>query len=603
MSLLEVSGLTVRYPRSDGPVVDRLSFAVDRGEAVGLVGESGSGKSQTALALMGLLPEHARVGGSVSFDGTELLGAGREVLNRYRARRMAVVFQDPQQALNPCLRIGDQLKYVLLEHRVVPQAEVAERTLRLLHRVGLPDPERQAASFPHQLSGGMRQRALIALALACDPELLIADEPTTALDVTVQAQILALLRELRETTGIGILLITHDLGVVAENCPRLLVLDRGRLVAAGATDGVFRRPAHAVTRSLLAAAPARKDAVTAPPAAGVRDEQAVLRIDDLSVSFEAGRRAWRARRRLAAVRNVDLELQAGETVAIVGESGSGKTTVARAVLGLVLPDSGTLSLRGALLPAGVQARDGDQRRRVQMVFQDPSASLDPAMRVAAIIGEALAVHEPRLTQSERRARAAAVLERVGLGEELLPRYPHQLSGGQAQRVAIARALVPGPDVLVCDEAVAALDGRVRQGVLDLLLAEQRASNLSLLFITHDLALVRRFAHRVLVMYMGRTCEIAETDALFARPRHPYTRVLIDSLPVAEPGHRPRAPAAVGEIAAFVDAPSGCAFHPRCEHAVARCRDDVPQPERLEGAVVACHRARELDLGSNGSEEG
>jgi peptide/nickel transport system ATP-binding protein len=602
MSLLEVSGLTISYPEGAAPVVEDLSFAVDRGETVGLVGESGSGKSQTALALMGLLPPHALVEGSVRFDGSELLGAKIGVLNRYRARRLAVVFQDPQQALNPVLRIGDQLKYVLLEHRMVPQAAVAERTLRLLHQAGLPDPERQSASFPHQLSGGMRQRAMIALALACDPELLIADEPTTALDVTVQAQILALLRSLRESTGIALLLITHDLGVIAENCRRMLVLDGGRLVEGGPTADVFRHPSHAVTRSLLAVAPAMHS-IESPRPGAVRDEEPVLRIDNLSVSFEAGRRAWRARRRLAAVSDVSLALHAGETVAIVGESGSGKTTVARAVLGLVAPEAGALSLRGARLPAEVRARNHDERRSVQMVFQDPSASLDPAMRISAIIGEALAVHEPQLDRPERRRRAAAVLERVGLAEELLERYPHELSGGQAQRVAIARALVPGPRVLVCDEAVAALDGRVRQGVLELLMAEQRASGLSLLFITHDLAVVRRIAHRVLVMYMGRTCEIADVEALFTRPRHPYTRVLIDSLPVAEPGRRPRAAAASGEIAAFADAPGGCAFHPRCTWALGRCRDEVPRPETLGGAVAACHRARELDLRAERAEEG
>ena len=528
MSLLEVEGLRVSYRGAARPAVDGLDLSLHAGDALGLVGESGSGKSQTALAIMGLLPRRARVSGSVRFDGCELLGQGEALLNRFRARRLAMVFQDPQQALNPYLTIGQQLGRVLREHGIAPRGQLTAAALGLLERVGLPEPPRQLRSFPHQLSGGMRQRAMIALALAGEPEVLIADEPTTALDVTVQAQILALLRRLRADSGIALLLITHDLGVIAQNSERVLVVRDGRVLEHGRTADVFRAPAHAHTRELLDAAP-RLDAPVklspAPQAAALP----LLEIEGLRVSYRGRRQA-----RVEAVAGVSLSLAASETLAVVGESGSGKTTLARAIVGLVAPDAGVIRFRGTILPPRVAARRPEVLRKLQMVFQDPVASLDPAMSVQAAIEEPLRVHEPRLKGAERSARIRGLLERTGLSETLLGRLPHELSGGQAQRVAIARALAHEPGILVCDEAVAALDGTARAEVLALLRREQARSGLAIIFITHDLAVVRQVSHRVLVMQRGRVCETAGNPAIFETPAHPYTRALLDAVPAPEP---------------------------------------------------------------------
>ncbi len=537
MSLLEVSNLCIDYGDNAPPVVNDLSFSIAAGDSLGIVGESGSGKTQTALAITGLLPAQARVSGEVLFDGNNLLGKSDRYLNGFRARRLAMVFQDPKQALNPYLRIGDQLSRILLEHRIGERRNVAKRALDLLRRVGLPDVERQYRSYAHQLSGGMRQRAMIAMALAGEPELLIADEPTTALDVTVQAQVLDLLRELKDETGIALLLITHDLGVVAGNCKRVLVMQRGKMLEHGATEAVFRKPSQPHTRAMLAAVPR----IDAPIAVAPLSETAarVLSIDGVSVQF-----AERASRRgsggaLHAVLPLTVDVRAGETLAIVGESGSGKSSLARAVLGLLAPSTGTISFLGRPIAARVESRPNELRRNLQLVFQDPVASLNPAMRVWDVLLEPVRLHEPQLDAGGYRERVESMLARVGLEATLLQRYAHELSGGQAQRVAIARALILEPRLLICDEAVAALDGTVRQAVLDLLRREQERSGMSLIFITHDLAVVRQISHRVLVMYMGRVCELADNAALFAQPRHPYTRTLLAAVPVLEPSRERR----------------------------------------------------------------
>ena len=430
MSLLDVTGLTIRY--GDNTVVDGVDIYVERGESVGLVGESGSGKSQSALAILGLLPKQARVSGSIEFDGQQILGADEDRLNTLRARRIGIVFQDPMQALNPYLRVGAQLKQILLSHGLADKATVDARVIEMLARVGLPDPERQFRAYPFQLSGGMRQRAMIASALIAEPDLLIADEPTTALDVTVQAQILELLEELRDETAL--LLITHDLGIVAGHCEHTIVLERGRVVDAGATTSLFASPGHDHTRALLAAAP-RVDRGEAPgPVTG----STLLSVGNASVSFKD----------LMAVSDVSFAVRRGETVAVVGVSGSGKSSLVRAMLGLVPMSTGRVVYAGELLKGAVEDRELSRRRDLQLVFQDPASALNPQMRVQAIVEEPLLVHERRATKAERRCRVVAVLEKVGLGEKYLRRFPHEFSGGQAQRVAIARALILEPKVLI-----------------------------------------------------------------------------------------------------------------------------------------------------------
>ncbi len=581
MSLLEVKNLSIHY--GDTEVVSGVSFSVSGGESVGLVGESGSGKTQTALAIMGLLPDNAAIGGSIAFGGREIVGAAERQLDRLRAERIGMVFQDPMQALNPYIPIGKQLRRVLLRHGVSDGRKADQRVMHMLDRVGLPDPARQFRAYAHQLSGGMRQRVMIASALIADPDLLIADEPTTALDVTVQAQILDLLERIREETAL--LLITHDLGIIAGHCERLLVVEKGRLVEAGPTRKLFSEPQSAHTRKLIDAAP-RLDGATRPaPEAADR----VLETEAVSVSY-AERGA-----ELHAVQDLDLQLMAGETVAVVGESGSGKSSFVRAVLGLIPMRAGRVTFLGNDIAGPAKSRAVDMRRDLQLVFQDPAGSLNPQLRVESIIAEPLSVHAPELDARGRQERVAEALQRVGLDEQLLTRFPHQLSGGQAQRVAIARALIVNPKVLVCDEAVAALDGSVRAQILDLLRREQETTGLAIVFISHDLAVVRSISHRVMVLYLGRLVELSDCAVMFARPLHPYTRALLDAVPVPDPVSPGGKLSLGGEMPSIVNPPPGCAFHPRCRFALPRCRVELPRTRQVGDARVACHRAEELQL--------
>ena len=580
MSLLQVDSLNIRY--GDVVAVEDLSFRVSSGESVGLVGESGSGKTQTALAILGLLPKAATVSGEIRLAGENILGVAETALDQVRARRIAMVFQDPMQALNPFVCIGRQVRRILIAHGIATGADADARVMDMLQRVGLPDPERQFRAYPHQLSGGMRQRVMIASALIAEPELLIADEPTTALDVTVQAQILELLEEVRDNTAL--LLITHDLGIVAGRCERMLVLEQGRLVESGRTASVFSGAQHKHTQMLLDAAPRLDRGELLDPVAG----ENVFEISDAAVSYEE-----HGHDRLHAVQQLSVAVRAGETVAIVGESGSGKSSLVRAALGLIPLSAGRVAFCGEILGNSVQSRAANVRRDLQLVFQDPVGSLNPQMRVQAIVAEQLLVHEPQLSKQERDDEVLAMLEMVGLDEKFLLRYPHQLSGGQAQRVAIARALILRPKVLVCDEAVAALDGSVRKQILELLLRVQRETGLSILFITHDLAVVRSISHRVLVMYLGRLVELASCSSLFTQALHPYTKALLKAVPVPDPTAAGGYASISGEVPSILAPPPGCAFHPRCAHSRNICQTTRPSVRDVDGVTVACHRAEEL----------
>nr|WSY50775.1 ABC transporter ATP-binding protein [Streptomyces sp. NBC_00886] len=533
-SILEIDDLGVTFSTETGdvPAVRGVSLRVAPGETLALVGESGSGKSTVALATLGLLPGNARASGGVSVGGRDVVGAGEAELARLRGRTASMVFQEPATALDPLTRIGRQIAEVVRNHRDVSAKEAAAEAVELLRRVGIPEPERRASAFPFQLSGGQRQRVVIAMAIANSPGLLVADEPTTALDVTVQAEILDLLRALAVDSGTGVLLVTHNMGVVADFADRVAVMLKGEVVETGAVEEVLLRPTHEYTRRLLAAVP--RLAVTGTgtgtgSAVGKEAEGApVVELRDVSVRFGRGPRGVRA------LEEVSLTVRAGETVGLVGESGSGKSTAARVALGLVAPESGTVSLFGADL----RKVRGRARRAllagVGVVLQDPVASLDARMSVAECVAEPLRVHQRGMGAAERRERVAEVLELVRLPRELARRGPRELSGGQRQRVSLARALVLEPRLLVADEPTSALDVSVQQTVLEVIAELQKDLGFACLFVSHDLAVVQQFAGRVVVMRGGRVEEQGPTMSTLLHPETEYTRRLIAAVPVPDP---------------------------------------------------------------------
>ena len=531
--LLDVKGLHVAF--GGQPVVHGIDLQVAPGEKLALVGESGSGKTVSALSLLRLVPD-ATVdgvawlrddgGAGEAGQGRDLLTLSERELRGVRGDDVAVIFQEPMTALNPLFSVGDQIAEVVQLKKGLGGAEAWQRAVQLLSETGIPEPERRARSFPHQLSGGQRQRAMIAMALAGEPRLLLADEPTTALDVTVRQQILDLLAQLQRRTGMAVLMITHDLNLVRRFADRVMVMERGRVVEQGPVSQVFADPQHEYTRKLLDSTPVR-DVEESPAPTG----QPILAARELSVSYPVslpGIKGWLRKGRFEAVKAVSLELQPGRTLGVIGESGSGKSTLALAALGL-LPAEGTLEVGGAGWQYS-QRRDRPLRRVMQVVFQDPFSSLSPRMTVEELVGEGLAVHASSLDPSERRNKVVAALADVGLTEDqfpgLLARYPHEFSGGQRQRLAIARALIVEPRLLVLDEPTSALDVTIQKQVLVLLQRLQRDRGLAYLLITHDVQVIRAMAHHVIVMKDGQVLEQGGATELLAQPQHPYTRTLL-----------------------------------------------------------------------------
>ncbi|PTR19268.1 ABC transporter ATP-binding protein [Cereibacter azotoformans] len=544
---LTVEGLEVSVRTEGGlrPLVSGLSFTLARGETLAIAGESGSGKSITSLAIMGLLPPPAvRItGGRIKLGRTELTDLPEGRMRAIRGDRVAMIFQEPMTSLNPVLTIGTQLAEAIRAHETVSKAEARARALEALRSVRLSQPERRLDQYPHELSGGMRQRVMIAMALALRPEVLIADEPTTALDVTVQREVLDLLRDLQRELGTAIILITHDMGVVAEMADRVIVMRDGRMVEEGPVRQIFADPQADYTRALLAAVPRMGAGRGRPPV----EAEPIARLSDLQVRFDLkGGLLGRTQARVHAVEHVSFDIRRGETFALVGESGCGKSTIAKAMVGLV-PHEGRIEIGGQTLGTLDAAGRKALRRRLQIVFQDPMAALDPRMRIGDLIAEPLVIHGIG-TPDERRARVGDLLTRVGLSPAQMERYPHEFSGGQRQRICIARALALQPELIIADESVSALDVSVQARVLDLLAALKREFGIALLFISHDMAVVENVSDRVAVMYLGQIVEMGSRDQVFGNPRHPYTRRLIEAVPVPDPTHqRPATPRLAGEI--------------------------------------------------------
>ena len=684
--LLEVRDLSVTFPSEAGLVaaVRSLSYTINRGEVLGIVGESGSGKSVSSLAVMGLLPERARITGSVKFQGTELLGRSDRELSKLRGAKIAMIFQDPLSALTPVFTVGDQIAEAVLTHQSVSQQAALDRAVELLALVGIPNPKQRATAFPHEFSGGMRQRAMIAMAIANDPDLIIADEPTTALDVTIQAQILETLRKAKEVTGAAIIMITHDLGVIAGFADRVGVMYAGKLVETGAVDDVFYHPRMPYTLGLLGSLP-RLDAVGRSPltpiegnppslthlpagcpftprcplrvqacvesepalaqmqASGVLhlaachrsgeieaknlgsgdvfpapeihaaavaavprgQRKVVLQLDNLVKHYPLSKGAILRRRvgTVFAVDGINLDIREGETLGLVGESGCGKTTTILEILNLVRPATGRIVVLGKDTGTMSNLDRFAVRREMNVVFQDPLASLDPRMPVSEILAEPLRTHG--MPVAEIGARISDLLRTVGLRPEHASRYPQEFSGGQRQRICIARALALQPKLLILDEPVSALDVSIRAGVINLLEQLRGEFGLSYLFVAHDLSVVRHIADRVAVMYLGKIVEIGDVNEVFRLPAHPYTQALLSAIPLPDP-RKERARRRIileGDLPSPADPPSGCRFRTRCQKLAGelseaerkRCVEEQPaltvQGDSSADHLTSCHYAK------------
>jgi peptide/nickel transport system ATP-binding protein len=651
--LLRVRDLKTYFHTKEGAAkaVDGVSFDIDAGETVALVGESGCGKSMTALSIIQLVPQPAgyHPSGAIEFLGRDIMQLPESEKRHMRGSAVSMIFQEPMTALNPVLTIGYQLTEPLLRHQGLTKAEAERKAVALLGQVNIPDPEQRVREYPHQLSGGMKQRIMIAMAMACEPQLLIADEPTTALDVTIQAQILDLMKELQHKKGTAILLITHDLGVVAETADRVAIMYAGRIVELSARDRLLANPAHPYTVKLLQSLPSsdqRNRALqtiegrvpspqrypagcrfaerchmvqpacrtidpvllsvepehaaacilydahqqgrrisplevrtTQPPRPRTPEQtsrEPLIQIKGLKVYFPIKKGVFKTVvGHVKAVDDVDLTIRTGQTLALVGESGCGKSTLGKALLQLLRPTAGQVIVEGQDLTKLDRSALQPYRRKLQVIFQDPYSSLNQRMMVGEIVMEGMQAHGIGRNRAEREERAKEILAQVGLGPEVIHRYPHEFSGGQRQRISIARCLAVEPDFIVCDEATSALDVSVQAQILNLLEKLQADLGLTYLFITHNLGVVEYLADEVAVMYLGRIVEQGKTEEVFSNPRHPYTQALLSAIPKLDPATGIEKIRLSGDVPSPINPPSGCHFHTRCPYVMPRCREQYP----------------------------
>ncbi|MFE3574273.1 ABC transporter ATP-binding protein [Lysinibacillus sp. NPDC059133] len=535
--LLEISDLRVSFitGETEFEAVKGVDFHLNKGETLGIVGESGSGKSVTARSIMRLLPSPPSYlkSGNILFKGQELTSLGEKQMEAIRGQDISMIFQDPMTSTNPTIRIGEQVAESLIKHQSMSKAEAYKQTIELLKLVGIRNAEERYKQYPHEFSGGMRQRVMIAMALACRPSLLIADEPTTALDVTIQAQILKLMRDMQKKMGTSIILITHDLGVVAGMCDRIIVMKEGEIVEQGTTEEIFKNAQHPYTKKLLNALPKLHEKKQPKPVTNVQLEidknKPLIEVAHLSKEFALGHG-----RTVKAVNDLSFHIYQGETLGLVGESGSGKSTTGRTILQLHQPTNGEVLYQGVPMTRLTKKQLKAMRRHMQIIFQDPYSSLNPRKKIVDIIGEALDIHKLVKTNGERQQRVEELLELVGLNKEHAMRYPHEFSGGQRQRIGIARALAVEPNFIVCDEPLSALDVSIQKQIVDLLKDLQQRLGLTYLFIAHDLSMVKHISDRVAVMYGGQIVELAESEELYANPQHPYTKALLHAIPIPDP---------------------------------------------------------------------
>jgi peptide/nickel transport system ATP-binding protein len=667
--LLSVKNLATHFHAGPGKIaraVDGISFDLEQGKTLALVGESGCGKTQTAFSIIRLIAENGyHPDGEVQFQGQDLFGLNPEEMRNLRGNDISMIFQEPMTSLNPLFRIGDQLEEPLRQHLKVAKGTSRKRAIELLERVGIPEPDKRIDDYPHQLSGGMKQRVMIAMALACEPKLLIADEPTTALDVTIQAQVLGLMSDLQKQTGMAILLITHDMGIVNQMADDLCIMYAGKVAEYGSREQIFNKMTHPYTQRLFSSIPKlekmdtlldtipgmvpsateygkgcrfadrcsevmevcheqeskiyqiskdhqsvchllekgsktlqNKVHKTDPIPARRLENKPLVQIRNLKTYFPVRKGVFlRVANHVRAVDHINLDIPKGATVALVGESGCGKTTLGESILQLIpdargevfFNDQNIMNLKGEALK--------QFRKHIQIVFQDPFGSLQPRMTIERIVGEGLEVHQPMLSPDERYQKIASVLEEVGLGASIMERYPHEFSGGQRQRIAIARALILEPQFLVLDEPTSALDVSVQAQVLNLLKELQARHQLTFLFISHNLSVVRYMADTVAIMYLGKIVEQASVDDLFKNPRHPYTKSLLDSIPILET-RKPFKPL-LGDVPSPLNPPTGCHFHPRCPiylneeqgSALAKkCTGQYPEKTGDSDSFVSCHHS-------------